>query len=209
MYRAITSLLLVAVLMTAAVSPAAAQSDDGPFFDGLVAEDDSGGFWQGVGTQIAEATGSISRWAEARTGDDDADANEHAREFAREYNAHNETIEAYANDRLTADTDHDVFALNFTDRDDGNATVYLVSTVSDGNYTESEVLDEAAFDKRNRTVDQTVSFDWYQSRNAEDELETFVDDYAEPNEDITNSYRAKMLAKYGPPESSMWNATSE
>ncbi len=206
MTRAIllATMLVIASVGGAAVAPAgvAAQEDDGSFFDGLVSEE--GG---SLGAWIAEQTGGFSRWYASTFGDDDGNATEYANSFAEEFNRENETIEAYANQRLEADDQHDVFAVHFHDQEGNNVTRYMVANASNGNWSNARVLTPSEFNATNRTQDQYVSLDWYQSRNAGPELEVFVEEYAEPNENLSTGYRAKMLAKYGAPESSMWNTT--
>ncbi len=197
-------MLVIASVGGAAVAPAgvAAQEDDGSFFDGLVSEE-GGSF----GAWVAAQTSGFSRWYASTFGDDEGNATEHANAFAEEFNRENATIEAYANERLTADTDHDVFAVYFHDQEGNNVTRYVVANASNGNWSNSRVLTPSEFNATNRTQDQYVSLDWYQSRNAEPELDAFVEEYAEPNENLSTGYRAKMLAKYGAPGSSMWNST--
>ncbi len=140
---------------------------------------------------------------------DEANATTYAEDFTNTFNEHNASLETFVSERLTADTNHDVFAVYFHDREDGNVTRYVVSDVENGSWTNARVLTPAEFDATNRTVDQWVSLDWYQSRAAGDELETFVDEHAEPNEDFSPGDKAAYLAKYGAPESSMWNTTGE
>jgi len=202
----LATMLVIATVGGAAVAPAtvAADEDDGSFFDGLVSEE--GG---SLGAWIASGTSGFSRWYASTFGDDDGNATEYAEDFAEAYNAENETIEAYANERLEADDNHDVFAVHFHDRDGNNVTRYVVANASNGNWSNSRVLTPTEFNETNRTQDQSVSLDWYQSRNAAPELEAFVEEYAEPKENLSTGYRAKMLAKYGAPESSMWNSTEE
>jgi hypothetical protein len=203
--------LLVAMLVvTAAIGAGsmgvAAQEDDGAFFDGLVADDDDGGLLASAGKWLAGATSGLSRTYAAYVGDE-ANASTYAADFEAAFNEHNGSLEAFANERLTADTNHDVFVLHFHDRSDGNVSRYVVSDVENGSWTNARVLNQSEFEATNRTADQWISLDWYQSRAAGDELETFVDEHAEPNEDLTTGDRAALLAKYGAPESSMWNTT--
>jgi hypothetical protein len=203
---ALATILVIATVGGAAVAPTAvaAQEEDGSFFDGLVSEE--GG---SLGAWVAEQTSGFSRWYASTFGDDEGNATEYATQFAETYNAENATIETYANERLEADDQHDVFAVYFHDRDGGNVTRYVVANASNGNWSNSRVLTPSEFNATNRTQDQYVSLDWYQSRAAADELDAFVEEYAGPNENLSTGYRAKMLAKYGAPESSMWNTTEE
>jgi len=206
--RLFVALLVVTAFVGAGSMGVAAQSDDGAFFDGLIADDDDQGILEEVGIWVAGATSGASRTYAAYLGDE-ANATTYAEDFTTAFNEHNESLEAFASERLTADTNHDVFAVHFHDREDGNVTRYVVSDVDNGSWTNARVLTPTEFDATNRTADQWVSLDWYQSRAAGDELETFVDEHAEPNEDLSPGDKAAYLAKYGAPESSMWNTTEE
>ncbi len=205
--RLFLALLVVTAAIGAGSMGVAAQSDDdGAFFDDLVADDDDDGLLKSAGVWIAGATSGISRTIAAYTGDEN-DAGAYAEDFETEFNENNESLEAFASERLTADTNHDVFVLHFSDREDGNVSRYVVSDVENGSWTNARVLTPSEFETTNRTADQWISLDWYQSRNAGDELAEFVDDHAEPNEDLSAADKASYLAKYGAPESSMWNST--
>jgi len=206
--RLFVALLVVTAFVGAGSAGVAAQSDDGAFFDGLIADDDDQGILEEVGIWVAGATSGASRTYAAYLGDE-ANATTYAEDFTNTFNEHNASLETFVSERLTADTNHDVFAVYFHDREDGNVTRYVVSDVENGSWTNARVLTPAEFDATNRTVDQWVSLDWYQSRAAGDELETFVDEHAEPNEDFSPGDKAAYLAKYGAPESSMWNTTGE
>ncbi|WP_049980257.1 hypothetical protein [Halolamina rubra] len=206
--RLVVALLVVTAAIGAGSMGVAAQSDDGAFFDGLIADDDDQGILEEVGIWVAGATSGASRTYAAYLGDG-ANASTYAEEFTTAFNEHNASLEAFASERLTADTNHDVFAVHFHDREEGNVTRYVVSDVENGSWTNARVLTPAEFDTTNRSADQWVSLDWYQSRAAGDELETFVEDQAEPNEDLSPGDKAAYLAKYGAPESSMWNTTEE
>lgn len=203
------ALLVVGAAIGGASMGVTAQSDDdGAFFDGLVGDGDDQGLLEEAGVWIAEATSGASRTYAAYLGDE-ANASSYASDFETEFNENNASLEAFASERLTADTNHDVFVLYFHDREEGNVSRYVVSDVENGSWTNARVLTKSEFDATNRTADQWVSLDWYQSRNADDELAEFVDEHAEPNEDLSTTDKAGYLAKYGAPESSMWNATED
>lgn len=206
--------LLVALLVaTAAIGAgsmgvAAQSEDDSAFFDDLVAEDDDEGLLEGTGTWFVGMTSGITRTITAYVGSSEA-ASTYASDFEAEFNDHNESLEAFANERVAADTDHDVFVLYFHDRNDGNVSRYVVSDVENGSWTNARVLTQSEFEATNRTADQWISLDWYQSRAAGDELAEFVDEHAEPNESLSTVDKAAYLGKYGAPESSMWNTTED
>lgn len=199
-------IVVTAVIGGGSVGVAAQEDDEGGFFDDLVSDDDGDGLLEEAGVWIAGATSGASRTYAAYMGDD-ANASTYASDFEAEFNANNESLENFANERLTADTNHDVFAVYFHDREDRNVSRYVVSDVENGSWMNARVLTESEFEATNRTVDQWVSLDWYQSRNADDELTEFVDEHAEPDEDLSTADKASYLAKYGAPESSMWNTT--
>lgn len=204
--RLLLALLVVTAVIGGGSIGVAAQEDEGGFFDGLISDDDDQGILEEAGVWIAGATSGVSRTYAAYMGDE-ANASTYASDFETEFNANNESIEAFANERLTADTNHDVFVVYFHDREDGNVSRYVVSDVENGSWTNARVLTQSEFEATNRTADQWVALDWYQSRGADEELAEFVEDHAEPNEDLSTGDRAALLAKYGAPESSMWNST--
>ena len=205
----VVALLVVAAAIGAGSTAVAAQSeDDSAFFDGLVADDDDSDLLAGAGAWFAGATSGISRTITAYTADEES-ASTYASDFKAEFNDHNESLEAFANERITADTDHDVFVLNFHDRKEGNVSRYVVSDVENGSWTNTRVLSQPGFEATNRTADQWISLDWYQSRAAGEELAAFVDEHAEPNESLSTGDKAAYLGKYGAPESSMWNTTED
>lgn len=186
------------LLVATAVAPAgvAAQDEDNEsFFDGLVAEDgtaEDAPLWERVFRRVLNAV-SVDRTVE-RTFGDSGNASEHAAAFQNEFNANNDTIVAYANERLNATTTIDVIKIEFQDKTGGNATVYLVSSVDTGNesFTSARIVNST-----DRPVDHSVTADWYVSRHATAELDSFISEYAEPGEDIGTAYRLNMLRKYG------------
>lgn len=192
------SVLLAVLLATSAIAPAgvAAQDDgDESFFDGLVTSDDNGaepGLLERAIRAVADAT-NFDRQVAKYLGDD-GNADQHASEFADEFNTNNQTILAYTNERLNASTSYDVIRLEFHDQSGNEAVRYLVATV---NTTTAEYETAQVVANTSRPVDHTVSADWYVSRNAAPELETFIAEYAEPGENVTTGYRLNMLRKYG------------
>lgn len=208
----VTTLFAAVLLVLASVGGAGVVTadEDGSFFDDLVSDDGEEGYLASAGIWLAKATGGVSRYWAAYVADGDAaDAETYAEDFTSTFNANNETIAQYANQRLTADTDHDVFAVYFHDREDGNVTRYVVSDVENGSWSNVTVLTPDEFDDRNRTSDHYVSLDWYQSRNADAEVETFVEEYAEDETDLSATYKGELLGTYGAPESDMWNTTED
>lgn len=178
-----------------AAAPALAQSsdDEGSYFDPIVTDDGEPGW---LASFVMDATSTASRLYTSAT-TDPGNASQYASNTAATFNANNSSIEAYASERLNADSSHDVFAVHFHDRAGNNATRYVVSTVSNGDYSDARMLTPSEFSDTDRTVDYQVELDWYASKNANAELEHFIMNYAKRGENVTKSYRAEMLAKYG------------
>jgi len=202
--------LIVAVLLVASMAaPAAvAHDDDDGFFDGFVDSESDVSLTERVGLWAAEKASWVTKTATKLTDDGGGNASEYAADFEAEFHAYNDTLVAYANDQLSPTSDYEVFRVHFTDRSGSNVTRYVVADEYNGVYENARVLSPSEFDATNREVDHWVALDWYQSRHAADELDTFVEDYARPNEPTPKTYRGRMLAEYGAPDSDMW-ATNE
>lgn len=206
--RHITSGALAALCVLALVSAPVAAQSDGDFWAGL-SEDDEPGLGVQVGAWLADQTSGIARrfaqLGEYIGDNEQRNASLYADDFREAFNDDAGDLAAYASERVTPSTSYDVYRVNFSDRDGGSATVFVVATVSNGTFTDAEALTPSAFEQRNRTVDHTVTADWYVSRNAADELEAFVADYASPDKNVSASYYAKMKAQYGSGlESTLW-----
>lgn len=206
--------ILLVMSMVAVASPVAAQSDDAPFFDGLV--DGEASIVDTVASKAAGFSGWIARQefglSVADLGDDSdtGNATTYAESFQTEFNDHNESIETYANQRLNATDDYDVFVVYFHDKDGGNVTRYVVANASNGNWSNARVVTPTQFEDLNRSEDHWISADWYASKYAGDELDGFVEDYAKPNEDLTKRSQLTLVAKYGTGlESDLWNSESD
>jgi hypothetical protein len=214
MYRRLVSVLCVLLLVaTVAAPPVAAEDGEDDFFADLAGDDDDDSVLpstRDVALFVAGITGGIARLDVPFVGDEPTgNATTHAQGFTDAFNDNNETIESYANDRLTASTAYDTFVVHFTDDEGGNVSRYVVADVANGTYRDARVLTPSEFDATNRTVDHYVAADPYVSRHAAAEVETFVEDYAEPNETVPSSQRAAWLAEYGSGlESGMWNANT-
>jgi hypothetical protein len=214
-------LLVVVVIAGVVAAPTAAgqTADDDSYFDALIASDTSGD--QGLLSSVTERAGRLfievssgvnrlqARYLSAVPviGDDTTgNATQYASTVTETFNANNGTIQSYVNARVAADRDHDVFAVYFSDREGGNVTRYVVSTVHNGSYHDLRMLTPAEFDNTNRAVEHHVVLDWYASQHANRELDTFVSEYASPSKDLTTSYKARMITEYGGGiQSSLWN----
>ena len=198
--------LLVFALVAGAAMPAAATHEDGDeaFFDGLVEDSDS------TARMVIEKTAGVMSEVSKRVAGfqtDETNASDDLQAFADVYNQHNASIEDHANERLPADENHTSIRLTCTDTEDREATMYLIgdyNSTSDA-YENTRIVNESTFQDTGREVDGYVDGDWYICSNGADELEYYVDNYAEPNEDLTKTYYADMMRKYASSvESDLW-----
>lgn len=146
--------------------------------------------------KIAKATGEVSRTiADATSEPGDAEA--YADEFRAAFEAHAGTMKLYLSDRF--DAEETAIAIRFSDRRGGRAERYAIASanVSSGDFEELMVVGPERFESLERTVDRRVALDWHLSRNAADELRTFVEEFAARDRDPTSAYVAKTAAKYG------------
>jgi hypothetical protein len=200
MHRPVTTILTVAVAVTLFAAgggvAAAAEDGGGGYFDRLVEDNgDPGITWDDARRFVLKLVNVDRTIEDLTTGPEPV--TEHATEFTDTYNQNNATIEADVNEQLNASTDFDVFRIQFHNKDGDEATRYLVADVENDSFTNTRVVDQAEFDDLNRSVDYTVEADWYVSRHAASELEAYVTDYAETDEDLTRTDKAKLIAKYG------------
>jgi hypothetical protein len=206
MNRTLTVLLAFLVATSALTGVVVAQEDDADatFAEKLIEPGDQGA--PGIGIDIARAAARATSLPDrlyTQLVGDEGNASKHAQDFQDEFNQNNDTIQAYSNKRINASTSLDVLELTFTDEAGNQATVYLAATVSNESYQNMRVVDNTS-----RTVDESITADWYLSRNAASELEAFVADFAEPDRDLTQTYKAKMIAKYASDvNGTLWNST--
>lgn len=179
--------LLVALLVVAAVAGApmgvAAQADDSIVDDLLDGEDD--GF---VTSAYAYVNGQIDRFLGHET---DETAAEAAQQTQATFNGNASTTQTWVNNRTSASSAYDVLAFTF-EIDGEAATIYLTSNATAGGYRNTSMVDTT-----DRTVDETCTLEGYTAQQADTELATFVDDYADPGTNVSNSYLAGLAGEYG------------
>jgi len=193
------NLALAALLVLGAVAPAAtAQSDDG-VLENLVEDDSEDRDWSAiVGAALERASWSVSQISFDGPADQEI-AEEDRGDLQETFNANNATIETYVNDRFSGNhSAWDVIAITHV-RGDGEATQYLVADVNNSTFVNARMVNST-----DRTVDKKVTLEKMASDRAHEELETFVEEYAEPNQTVDGSYVDQLAAKYGgnvdPPE---------
>lgn len=123
---------------------------------------------------------------------------EYADAFQKTFNQNTDTLLRYANDWLRADHRTIVVALRFTDRHENEALRFLIAQGDEaaGDWTAARIVGPERFYKMDQTIDRHVSADWYLSRNATAELQTFIQQYARPTKEPPERYIDKIAAKY-------------
>jgi hypothetical protein len=146
--------------------------------------------------ELAKKTGGLSRTVADLTSES-GHVEGYADDFQETFNANAETLRRYANDRL--DVGDVAVAIRFADREGNHSERYLVALADEPTSTLEEVriVDPERFENLDRSIDRRVAVDWYLSRNAADELETFLETFADQNRDPPHAYVAKTAAKYG------------
>lgn len=200
---ALTALLVVG-LVGAGVAPAAADhpGSEDDTIDTLVEPEDDGI----VATAMAVAA-SLGERADYRAASlnpfsDQPDAETMANDTTETFNQHSGTLVEWANTRDVAgwmahhsdrSNGVDVVEVTFTDAEDNEAVRYVVA---DYNATSDEYDSVEMTTSTDYAVDSTVTLESRPSENAAGELETFVEEYAEPNDDPPRSYMRSQAAKY-------------
>lgn len=190
-----TRILIVGLLVTAlalggltlVVAGDAAAQEDASMLDRVTdATDDA--FWEGI-------QGRITGWINARwnyVSGEQVTASEACGDLQETFNDNNQTIQSYVNERTNASSDADVLKLTCAPRDEETETVYLTADVTaNDTYANASVVDST-----DRTVDADCHLEEDAAVNAADELQTFVDEFAEPNEDLSADFRKRLAAQY-------------
>lgn len=206
--RAAVAVLLAALVLSGVTSGAAgaqATDSDTPFADLLDDEDDGlaavdvpslGAAWAAVNgamdRTVAGIAGYAPDWLAATLGvdDDDATADDLAADAAAFYNERNASFEAWINARTNASTSHDVVRITWEVGDE-SAERYLVATVTDGNYTNTNMTATTS-----RTIDDSVTVCGYAARESVAELKQFHEEVVEPGADVTDAYQARLAGAY-------------
>jgi len=183
MHTKLASGAVAVMLLLAAVSGGVvAQEEDSVVGDLLDGEDD--GLIESV---QAYAGGFIDRVLADETDETAAEAAQRTQET---FNGNASTIQAWVNNRTTASDAYDVLAFTF-EVDGETATVYLTSNATADGYQNASMVDTTE-----RTVDDSCTLQDHAGRGADSELATFVEDYAVPGENVTNSYLAGLAGEY-------------
>jgi len=202
MTRSLYALAFVACLVFAqgALSaPVAAQQDTAGPVDEVFDSSDDGGLLDTVGSYYSAADGVVSgirsRIVQAVTHSvgvsESPDAEQAATDVADVVADHRSDLQAYANARSTADGDYDALRFEFT-IDGETATRYVTADVVDGNYEGATMVADT-----DRSVDESCELEGAAARNADEELQTFVDTYVEPGDNVSESLFTRISTQYG------------
>lgn len=190
------SVIVLAVVLTVAVLsvgafPAAAThdgGDDSGMSDALSPTDDGGI----TDTVRGLATGAYERAKyKVSTFTSDSPAAEDSRDDALEtFNQHSENYVAYLNARDVHNGE--VVEVTF-EQNDETATMYIVGEFNDssGEYESADAVIDT-----DRDVDHEIGLRGMAADNAASELDRFNDEFAEPDDDLTNRYVSEMATKY-------------
>lgn len=199
-------LLVVGLVLSAGLAtPVAA---DG-WSDALTEDDDEedGGLLPDVDVDVAAilagAEGGNDRmmaWVDRQTGElPSAEAKANATTTI--FNDNSEIIVDYVNQRATFSEDHEVIRITFGLGDE-TTTRYIVGDVNTttGNYSSAAMLTREEYESRgleDADVDEWLEPSGYATENAPNELQYFVNEFAEPNKDFAGSPReARAKSRY-------------
>ncbi len=199
--NALTALAMVTLILTASLAgpvalTAGAQTDDESVIDTLFAsdEDDS----DQIAVLKAFASGIIEKYNPLAEKPEKASAKEYGANVQSTFNSNSGVLMNWTNTRSTASTDEDVARIKFTDESGNTDYRFIVTDVNTttGNYTSVQMMNATEFQSTDRTHDETYRLTPYASRNADEELNTFISEYAEPGKDVERSYLAKLAVEY-------------
>jgi len=180
----ITSVAVAALLVLAGVGAAPVTAQESSVVDDLLDGEDDGL----VASIQAYGSGLVDRIFAEETGETAAEA---AQSTQDTFNGNNSTIESWVNNRTSASESYDVLEFTFEVGDE-TSTVYLTSNATSDGYQNASMVDSTE-----RTVDESCTLEGHAAQQADTELATFVENYAEPGKNVTNSYLAGLAGKYG------------
>jgi hypothetical protein len=187
----LVSLVLVSALVLGLLGlvlfsdDAAAQEDDDSVLGDLTSEQASG-FAAGIRGRIGALLSGLFDWGEPET-----TAPEACADLRETVSSNSAAIQPWVNNRTTANTSLDVLAIECV-VEDTSETDYIVADVDNGSYVNGTMVDETS-----RTVDETCVLEDDAAVSASAEGETFVDEFAESGEPVSEEYMSRLTAQYG------------
>ena len=194
-------LLVTGVTFAAAPTVADAGGLDAPLSDVLGGEDAStletataglSAGWNGLFGAKDRAWHSSSEWLEDNLGllaDDDPTAESRARAVQTYWNTHNASFERYGNQRGNWSQSQTVKIMwNINGK---TATRYLLANASNGNVTSTRIVSSTT-----RTADHDLALCGYAAEQSYAELQSFHEEFVEPNKSVTAAYLGKLNGRY-------------
>jgi hypothetical protein len=187
----LVSLVLVSALVLGLLGlvlfsdDAAAQEDDDSVLGDLTSEQASG-FAAGIRGRIGALLSGLFDWGEPET-----TAPEACADLRETVSSNSAAIQPWVNNRTTANTSLDVLAIECV-VEDTSETDYIVADVDNGSYVNGTMVDETS-----RTVDETCVLEDDAAVSASAEAETFVEEFAESGEPVSEEYMSRLTAQYG------------
>lgn len=109
------------------------------------------------------------------------------------FNAHNQSLQSYLNNRTSATSEADTLRVRLTIGEE-TATRYVTATAADGNYSGLQMSETLA---DGREIDDKLHVCGFAAEQAEEELQHFTEEYAASGEEPSQEYLATMTGKYG------------
>jgi hypothetical protein len=189
------ALILIGVLVTCLVAggaavvifsdDAAAQEEDDSVLGDLTSEQASG-FAAGIRGRIGALLSGLFDWGEPET-----TAPEACADLRETVSTNSAAIQPWVNNRTTANTSLDVLAIECV-VEDTSETDYIIADVDNGSYVNGTMVDATG-----REVDETCVLEDDAAVRASAEAETFVEEFAEPDEPVSEEFMSRLTAQYG------------
>lgn len=187
--------LAVVMAMVGGAPAVAAQSDDAGILSDFL-DDEEEGAWASAKAAAAGTLDKSIWWASnfdplSDAEEDQQKAEQDRADLQQTFNANSETLTNYTSTYFggTA-TEWDVIAIHHV-RGEGNATHYIVADGENSTFSNASMVNTT-----DRTVDHEVTLEGAASDNAGAELETFVEEFAEPDKPVTASYTSRLATQY-------------
>lgn len=208
--RTLTALAIMALILTVPIgvgmfaAPVSAQDSDpgeNSVADALFTDEDEDedGDTGGIGNLPDFVSGLVARYSPLTDRPEKADADEYATDLKTTFNQNNETLLNWTNSRVTVDKDTPTdIRLKLQDESGNSRWVFVVAekNTTSGDFTSAKAMNLSEYKATGREVDLTYRLSPYASRNAADELDTFISEYAAPGKDVERSYLAEMAGEY-------------
>lgn len=197
------SLAVLAVLLVTGVTlaPAAAAQSSG---DGLLTEafgiqdEDADGFTadDGLAAGWSAFQGGLERlpwWVSSKTGlvEPQQPAAAEAVDATRVYNANNQTLLSYVNNRSSLSDQTYVEHVTWHIQGE-RASRYAVTNISNGSIQSTTMVSDTS-----KTVDGESHLCGFAAEQSAEELEWFIDNYASQDKDVPQKELARLKGKYG------------